>query len=278
MKLLCNQPDGYCSILARLMTKKDLKALQLLSAFSLPPNSLDYCGRESAGLVFRQCIVDGRCDQVRTEVEAFIVLWPYLKTIGEVTNKDPFSYEVVEAYWFGNRLLHRFTHEHYSVLLHNLKTQGVPGFLLNEIKTKIPKQFVPIHLFNILHVGVGKASGAVPFNLESINNCMIRWGKIVSINKPEIVTSRRMNGQRRGGPGEKDCMPTVTIKLNSLKIVGERYKFQLLNETVFYDPVLTPSLRLGQTAAAHWGLVCKSLNSTEETNLAYWTTKLVNTL
>jgi len=264
----------------------DTKALQLLSRYSLPPNSLHYCGLPSATNIFTNCIIDGKCREVKKEVKQFIVLWPYLKTIGEITNLDPFSSPVIEAYWFGNQLLKQITPDHYPILLKNLQTQGVPKFLIDEIKTKTPTKFVPIHLFNILHVGVGKASGSVPFNLDSINNCMLRWGKIIKINPPNtqpqnqaVIKSRdRVAPAANPGIDDQNHLPTATIKLNSLKRVGSKYKFQIKNEVIPYNPEFTPLLRLGQTATVHWNLVCKILTQTEETNLALWTTTLINSI
>ena len=41
--------------------------------------------------------------------------------------------------------------------------------MIDELRESPPKKFIPTHLFQVLHVGVGKASGSVEFNLETIN-------------------------------------------------------------------------------------------------------------
>lgn len=182
----------------------DKKALQLCARFALQPNLLGYCGRDSAPAKLYDCIVNGYCEGVRQELEKFIVLNPYLQTITHITGKDPFSYEVIEAYWLGNDLLDQVKPEHYPILINKLAKQGVPDFLITEIKNKIPTQFIPIHLFNILHVGVGKASGSVPFNLESINNCMVRWGRVRGASSKYKVVSSKGNGQEFRNLGIKE--------------------------------------------------------------------------
>jgi hypothetical protein len=231
-------------------TMKD-SALQLESRFSLSPNSLGYCGKKSATAKFKSCIVNGKCDGVKEELKNFIVLYPYLKTLGKIISKPFSSYSVIESYWLGNDELKKAKVKDYSLLLENFKKQGVPDFFIEDLKLKKPKKFIPSHLFHVLHVGVGKASGAVPFNLESINNCMIRWGRVESISKKEAV-----------------------VKLNSLK-GSRKYSLIKLTTSVPYNPKFTPGLTVGDTVAVHWNMIIKILNQTEEKNLTFWTNKVL---
>jgi hypothetical protein len=219
-----------------------IRSLQLLSHFALPPNKLQYCGKNSAAKAFADCITKDKCNQVKKETKHFIVLWPYLKTIGEATNKDPFSYDVVEAYWYGNDLLKQIKPSHYQLLLKNLQTQGVPKFLIDELKEKPPKKFVPIHLFNILHVGVGRASGAVPFNLKNVNHCMIRWGEITNITPPNplfIKEGKNSSPLQKGRSGV--VLSKTTINLHSLtKTKSETYSIKSKLTTLHSPPPHLP--------------------------------------
>lgn len=266
------------------------KALQLLSHYALPPNQLQYCGKNSAAKSFVDCIQKGKCDRVKKETKHFIVLWPYLKTIAQATGKDPFSYEVIEAYWYGNDLLKQIKPAHYQLLLKNLKTQGVPNFLIQELKTKKPKAFVPIHLFNILHVGVGRASGAVPFNLENVNHCMIRWGKVIEFNPRDQGTWPKA---KREYPGVKTPQtsplsplsplptprpPTATISLHSLtKTKSSQFKISIKNEQYAIRYPLS-SLTLGSTVTVHWKQIIQKITPKEEAQLSRWTNELLNSL
>ena len=166
----------------------DKRALQLESRFSLPPNSLGYCGQNPAAANFKQCIIEGQCNDVGNEVTKFIVLHPYLKTLAKITGHQCFPTRVIEGYWIGNDLLKKAKPQHYELLLENFAKQGVPDFLIDELAQKKPKQLFPTHLFQVLHVGVGRASRSVPFNIQTINNCMIRWGKVKKRkeNKAEV--------------------------------------------------------------------------------------------
>ena len=227
-------------------------ALQLESRFSLAPNSLGYCGQKSAVAKFKKCISSNECDGVKKELSNFIVLYPYLKTLSKILKKPFFSYSVIESYWLGNDDLKKAKQKDYSLLLDNFAKQGVPDFFIEELKTKKPKKFIPNHLFHVLFIGVGKASGAVPFNLDSINYCMIRWGKIVKLFKKEAV-----------------------ISLNSLKKKGKNgYRLTKIQTSVPFNSKFTPDLKVGDTVAVHWNLIVKILTSSEEKNLQFWSAKV----
>lgn len=238
----------------------DIKALQLESRFSLPPNSLGYCGKNTAAEKFKHCIRTGECKDVEEEVTHFIVLHPYLKLLADITYKPKFSYQIIEAYWTGNELLKKAKPEHYDALMNYFLEQGVPDFFVDELRHKQPKIFIPNHLFQVLHVGVGRASGAVPFNIHTINNCMIRWGKVVTLenNKANII-------------------------LNSLDQINEnakiskiKYKISKNKELIPFNYDLVPNLKIGDTVAVHWNMVIKILAKEEENKLEYWTKAVID--
>jgi len=230
----------------------DKKALQLLSRFSLPPNALGYCGKDSAPEKFKKCVVEGKCSEVSPEIKNFIVLNPYLKTIAGVTGKDPFSYEVAEAYWLGNNLLKKFKTKDYEILLKNLKKQGVPDWITDELSKKDLKKFIPFHLFQILNAGVGRTSVKDPYNIKMMNQCMVRWGKV-----------KKVEGNK------------ITVKLNSLKKEKGKYGLELVEETVEAIPGFNINLKHDDRIAVHWGIVIKKLTKREIENLEYWTKKTV---
>lgn len=230
----------------------DQKALILESRFSLPPNFLGYCGQKTASGNFRKCIITKDCADVPYEVSKFIVLYPYLKTLSAITGLPELSYTVIESYWFGNDKLSLAKNEHYNLLLDNFLKQGVPDFFVEELRAKQPVSFIPSHLFHVLHIGVGRASGAVPFNLESINNCMIRWGKIIEVKDNSAV-----------------------VELHSLKIKKSGYDLFMQKEEVPFDRELTPGLKKNYTVAVHWKLIVKKLTADEVSKLNFWTNEVI---
>ncbi|MBU3979666.1 hypothetical protein KKF69_08485 [Patescibacteria group bacterium] len=261
----------------------DIKALQLEARFSLPPNSLGYCGKDSAAEKFKECIIHGKCKDVEEELKHFIVLYPYLETIAEIANLPVFSYEVIESYWIGSDLLKKVKPEDYDLLLKNFKKQGVPDSFIKELQQKPPKVFIPNHLFQVLHVGVGRASGAVPFNLKSINNCMIRWGEVVKLIDGKAIINlhslHRFNPSQppliRGGaqisPPDKGESEGVSIARNDNK----EYALVVKKEAIPLDHELVPGLKTGDIVAAHWNMVVKILTKQEEDNLLFWVKEIL---
>ena len=237
------------------MSDFDVEGLQLASRFSLPPNSLGYCGKGSATEKFKECVLIGDCKGVDSEITKFIVLHPYLKTIAEMANLPFTSHEVVECFWLGNGLLKKAGMRHYDLLLQNFLKQGVPKWLVDELKERKPKRFIPCHIFQVLHVGVGRASGAVPFNLDSQNNCMIRWGKVEAIN------------------GE-----FASVVLNTLVKKGTRYDLKLSRENHPFIPGFLSGLKIGDDVAVHWKQVVKILTLGEVQKLTFWTGEVLESL
>jgi len=227
----------------------DSKALKLASLFSYSPNHKGYCGRSSAGHVFFRCIRDGICDDVSQELTHFIVLYPYLKTIATLTKLSPFDHKVIEAYWIGNELLENIPVSGYEILLKEFTKQGVPSWLVDSLKDKKPKKFIPNHLFQVIHVGVGQASGSVPFDIHSVNSCMIRWGRVTAI---------KADGN-------------MEIALKQLTQSKKGYKLKSTKEVVSAEacPFFKP--KIGDLVALHWGYIVKRLTKREENNLMYWT-------
>lgn len=234
--------------------------LQLACRFSLPPNSLGYCGRNSAPEKFKKCVIDGECDSVEKELENFIVLNPYLETLSTITKKSKFSRKVIEAYWLGNDELEKARASDYQMLLANFAKQGVPSWFVDDLRVKPPKKFIPHHLFQVLHVGVGKASGSVPFNLESINNCMIRWGKVTQILGDKLEADlNSLDGKVDSG------------SLNGLKVVQKKCEAKFI-------PGFLPGLKIGDGVAVHWHQAVKILSTKEVDQLDFWTKKVINSL
>jgi hypothetical protein len=231
------------------------KALQLASRFALPPNSLGYCGKGTAPEKFKNCILGKGCDGVSEEIDKFVVLGPYLETLSEITGGNKYRYSSVEAYWLGNDELKKAKQEDYGLLLKNFEKQGVPPWLIGQLKEKQPKEFIPFHLFQVLHVGVGRASGSVPYNMETINNCMIRWGKV-----------------------EKIAKRNLKVSLNSLKRSGRHFSLTSKKGRYPYRGYFMADLKMGDILAVHWKQVVKKLAANEVKNLEFWTKRVLSTL
>jgi len=233
----------------------DPRAAKLNIRFSFSPNLLGYCGRETAEEKYLKCLKYGHCDSVQEELSHFIVLNPYLQTISRITGHSPFSYEVAESYWLGNALLNQVKNDHYSILLEEFAKQGVPQWLIEELRSKPPKRFIPTHLFQVLHIGVGKASGSVPFSLTSINSCMIRWGKVTSIDKGK-----------------------VRVEISSLQDSSQHHILTHESISAHIHPDFSPRIKAGDLVTAHWGVVNAKLTKMQSQNISFWTHQVLDAL
>jgi hypothetical protein len=195
---------------------------------------------------------NGECDGVKDELKNFIVLYPYLKTLSKIIKKPFYSYSVIESYWLGNDELKKAKQLDYLLLLENFKKQGVPDFFVEE--SKILKNLK--NLFLIIYstccmLVLEKPAGQCRSTLETINNCMIRWGKVQSLTKKEAV-----------------------VELNSIK--GSRvYSLTKNKERIPFNSRFTPELKVGDIVAVHWNMIVKALNIEEEKNLTFWTNKVL---
>jgi len=233
----------------------DINALKLTCCFAFSPNMLGYCGKGTAGDKFLNCLNNNVGEGVEEELTHFIVLHPYLKTIAHSLDLPIFSKEVIEAYWIGNDNLSRISDSVYYELLKNFSIQGVPTSFVEELKSKKPNKFIPTHLFQVLHVGVGKASGSVPFNVETINSCMVRWGKVLKVTKNYF-----------------------TVNINSLEVLRGKYSLIEIKEKIENDKCIVKDLRKGDTVAVHWRMIVKKMSNDECEKIRYWTNEVLSSL
>jgi hydrogenase maturation factor len=173
----------------------------------------------------------------------------------KISKKEKFSYEATEAYWLGGDILKKAKLSDYKLLLKYFSKQGVPDWLVEDLKKQVPNKFVPLHLFQVLHVGVGRASGSVPYNLETINNCMVRWGEVIEI-----------------------CDSDLRLKICLLEKRRQGYRLSKVEENISFRRDFLPGVRVGDVVAVHWGQAVKKLTKKEMASLEYWTTQVLESV
>jgi hypothetical protein len=114
--------------------------------------------------------------------------------------------------------------------------------LVSELKIILNISY--LHLFQVLHVGVGRAIGSVP--LISIYN-------------------------KLHDPLRKLSENSVVINLNSLKKNKKRYSLIRIREKFPVSNKLIPNIKMGDIVAVHWKQVIKVLTKKEERDLTFWT-------
>ncbi len=236
----------------------DIKGLALCCRYSYPPNSLSLCGPDKKGkqtdLNYYSTLQIA--DRGTLEIlSQFSTLMPYLSTIAHDNNiSDPFDIQVVEAYWLGNNLLQKvqlksLAHTFDEEL--NLKKK-LNRLAMDKIFTKLAKGALPHHSFHVLNIYKRTGLLDIPHTIQTMDACIINWGKISKIDKFKIIV---------------DTKP--------LSINGDKISFgQTRSRTLMFQgdkDILSKDLKKGDWISYHWGIFCERLNRTKLNNLIYYT-------
>ncbi|RJQ18157.1 hypothetical protein C4573_00355 [Candidatus Woesearchaeota archaeon] len=234
-----------------------MNGIELAIRFSFITNSLQFCGPHCASDQFME-YVDKKNNEkdVEDSLKKFEGLYPYLSTIAEKTGKKFTDYEVIEAYWIGNKLLEQFDKEDLKKIIEKLMQRGLPKSMGEKLIKNMPSGFMPHHNFNVFYVGVGNTTGSVPTNLQNMDNCRISWGKV-----SEVLTEK------------------VLVQTPVLKKQGNQYYLgKEETKTIVFKPSLFPSIKKGDVIALHWGFACLVLTEEQLSNLKKYTRKIIDVM
>ncbi|HLE46153.1 MAG TPA: DUF6390 family protein [Thermoplasmata archaeon] len=228
-----------------------MKGVQLCARFSIATNRLRYCGPEAADRSLYRSIVDGAdLDASADALLKFEALEPYLGAIADKHGLDPLDFEVVEAYWIGNRLLEGFTREDFRGILDGFRKRGLPRKAAERLEAHLPENPLPHHAFHVTFVGVGAVTGKVATTVENMEKCRPAWARVtrvdggaLEVEKPSLT----IDGGIRLGPAGP-----------------ARYEF---------DPRILPGVKAGDTVGLHWGWPALVLEPDQATRLAAYTVR-----
>lgn len=124
---------------------------------------------------------------------AFHGPWPYLKLMAEKTGAgDPFSYDIVEAYWVGNSLLDQVdTIDFGNTVEERFRPRVGAGW--SAMAEAIPGG-VPHHSFHVFvtYPWVGllqESERGEPLHI--LDRCRIRWGLVEAVHGDRVVVMSR---------------------------------------------------------------------------------------
>ena len=236
----------------------ETKALDLLCRFSLITNRLRYCGPKDAYKDFLLLLQGKHYDEekIKKHFIRYEGLYVYLDYIAKKLNKNPFDYDIVETYWIGNDLLEKFNDADIKKIIHGLSERGLPKTHADFLIKKLPIGMNLSHSFNVLFVGVGKTTGSVPTNIQTMNKCIISIGKVLKILKEELIVA----------------VSPLIIKKELLEFGNQKIIH------VEYKPEFFKNIKVGDKVGIHWDYACKILTKREETNLKKYTQKNINSI
>ncbi len=233
----------------------DTVGLAFATRFSYPPNSLSLCGPS------RQSDLSWYSEHQKTDagtadiLSRFSTLYPYLCLIaGENNIRDPFDPRVIEAYWVGNPLLHKVRFRQYIQALDETIGLSKHGEKENTIGVfdKISDGALPHHSFHVLSIHKRTGHNKIPHTLQTMDACLIQWGKVIHISSTHIK-----------------------IKTRPLQQPGSKLKFgNSIERSILWQgthDILHQTLAIGDWISYHWGYVCTKLTTSQLRRLIYYT-------
>ena len=228
-----------------------MDGIELAARFSYITNSLRFCGPREASHQFLKYISNKKNPKgVQESLKRFEGLYPYLSAIAEKFGKGFSDFDVVEAYWIGNKLLEKFNEDDLKDIIRNLMLRGLPkSFGMNLIRN-LPQGLVPHHNFNVFYVGVGKTTGSVETTLQNMENCMVSYGKVVQVLGDKLIVAAQ----------------ALREENKQIRLVDGVAK------TAVFLPEMIGPVRNGDIVALHWGFAPMVLNDFQVSNLIKFST------
>ncbi len=224
------------------------------------PNNLGYCGPDDRGKILQaihESVVDERLLGVLKNFEA---AYPFIHLIGKSTARDPFDYDVTEAYWIGNKLLHNVSPTEFYEFTHRGLQTKMPKDESRKIFSELNSQAIPHHSFYVLSIwsrseralNHPEMDSSTSRSLEQLmDNCRISWGKVI---------------EAKG--------TTLKVRCNPLKISDGKLALSTsVTKKVQYDPQVPSfrSLKAGDNVSIHWNFACEVLTPEQLTNIKKYT-------
>lgn len=157
-----------------------MDGLKLAFSFSSPPNQKGLCGPKKLGKKYEN---DKRW--MKSILKKFYVPYSYLSLIADANGLNPFDYEVVEAFWIGNKMLEGIRAEDIACMIEK-KFTG-PGMLSEKralfLSSNLPPFVYPHHSFHVFYIG--SVSGVLKRNEKQLDMCRVAWGKVVEAKEKE---------------------------------------------------------------------------------------------
>ena len=216
--------------------------------YAFMPNRLRYCGGDENRTLFEygtEHVVEGGLDPL---LRRFTGALPYLQLIARANAiADPFDDRVVEAYWLGNELLAGVEVRQLYEALEERFGKQLQGRTRAWVLGKAPAGARPHHNFHVfdIHSRVGQLENT----LETMDQCRVSWGRVVTVDGPELVVERQRlvlaEGKLALGPAE---MARVVRQIE-----GRGF---------------TDAAVAGDWVSLHWDWVCEVLTPRQQANLS----------
>ncbi|MBN2066943.1 MAG: hypothetical protein JW744_00565 [Candidatus Diapherotrites archaeon] len=169
------------------MQQTELDALRKACLYSLPPNQLGYCGPKQSWQSFQEFLStpsDALVPKTKGLLSEFYAMFPYLELIAEANSLEPFSQEVIEAYWVGNSLLENIPHSKTQETILSFAKHGMPKSIAERKASGLPQGLLPHHSMHVLYVNF--INPDVKPLVQNLSSCLIQWAEVKSLSKKGV--------------------------------------------------------------------------------------------
>ncbi|MEM3185676.1 MAG: DUF6390 family protein [Conexivisphaerales archaeon] len=234
--------------------KKDGIILHAKHAYM--PNSLGFCGPDEGGRILEHLQNNSVSEQLVADLIKFEAAYPFIRMIAESTGKDVFDYEIPEAYWIGNSLLERVKVEDFYRFSHT-SLRGRDKNVARELFKPEAVRLFPHHtLYVLTTLTFPLVKGGPNIHnenrvVEQMDNCRISWGKVIEVDKEQLVVLRRplVMNEGRFSVGK----PVIS--------------------KIRYDPNIHSfkHIKTGDNVSIHWNFACDKLDRSQAKNIEKYT-------
>ena len=220
---------------------------------ALMPNNLGYCGPDENGKILEHLHGSSTSESLLSTLKEFEAAYPFIRMIARSTGRNPFDYEVTEAYWIGNRLLELVEPAQFYDFAHRGPASHLTREAAKTIFREVGTSAKPHHTFYVLGM-YGRSNGSPSGEkklLELMDSCRISWGKVVGVRERTLLV-------------ERSPLALVDDRLSLAKPVEKE---------VAYDKGISPfeGIRAGDWVSLHWNFACEKLKQYQLRNLREYT-------
>ncbi len=233
----------------------------LFIRYAYAPNLLGYCGPADSGALLHYGAAEVSDPALAQFARGFEGAWPYLELIARATGiDDPLDQRVVEAYWVGTPLLDKIRLADIADSM-SQRFRASSGGAFAHLIDGVNAGGVPHHNFHVFAVypwlGLLHDNRKSSTALDVLDNCRIRWGRVVSVSGDEAVVRSR--------PLAWDGfeLSLADARLETARIACDGTGF-------------LRDLAAGDLVSLHWDWVCDRLNPRALTQLQHFTSLHVN--
>lgn len=221
---------------------------RLFARYAYAPNQLGYCGPADSAALFELAATGQTEADIASVASRFTGAWPYLCVLAELTGiGDPLDARLVRAYWTGSSLLNGVDQARFGrMLLARITKAGARQYWAH-LTAALLTEAAPTHSFHVFGVYPWTrllTEGAPGPALDVLDNCRIRWGRVLMTHDDRAV----IRGRTLAWDGQQLRLGEDSEQEVRLAEDGQGF---------------VTDVRAGDWLAVHWNWACDRLSAEE---------------